>query len=1068
MSVNCTPASFKGHIRSEGRKGNEAFSSGDFDKAISAYSEVLRLQQRNHAALVNRCLCFLRLGRNREALQDAASAVNVAPGNQSFYLKGQAHAALGQYKHAEEAFRTALPYASDKSRIEARLEEISRLLQKEQYQHGTDSVAKTPLRASQHVSRTSALTPRSPTLPPRTPGFAPRTPLLAPRTPNVLRLNSTPLQEIDGCFKRKSITADFASPSPSVKPLRKKQHMPGIQLSSPFRPSPVKSKLVIYNDLADKENPAVVSAPETKPPNAIMPPTASTKSQPQAAVHRKRPMPSSPGAAMSPRPSAPLKRSHIAKGANFELDEGVQHATQMMASSSISASTSHSAFAPSQVSEELPMSTQMGPTKLARNQEWCPKPGVLTSKPVPDRVINEVYAESMKLLTENKIDSRNCWRLELIERLDEVLHGNASPAAVNALNWCIIQARASLGPPRINFAVASCTLDACAKIYACRVDACQISASKLISTLSTSQFSGKENELPEGHEDGAAPRPDDDLEDSDSENDGEVMTRTVVKRRAQANNTLEENISACNLKKVDVSNQPDPLFSIVAAKFDEGGAKGLLLNNVMILDDCRLTLDSDESILATIHAALDDQAANCDIEDLQGRLQAWFPYWKSAIICPSAPPSIEYDLLGGPDLHLEGEEFFVSSQSVQVPLLHEPNDVYIMDGGNDDDSEPDADRFDDVGMDAFSSMDPGIDMPKEGEPPSGLLVDSVVNTAWRYSLGGEETQGTESGEVETAISQQRRNRKSRRINAMVIDFSTSAPPVNFPLETGRLSTGVMSAKASRDAELQAPELKLHAGWLDTPVYDSLFFHTPFLRSVKEKDEIVSAMGDAGDDYEVERIVAQREIQGKKEYFVKWWGYPEHENSWIGEEHTSCPQLIADFKERNKWSQPSPGEGPFSTEYLGVDDRNQDDDSDVGGAEDYGYPVDDNRQGDVDAVGAVASDGSDALKLLSPPRRVQYQMVSFSKQAISVDVHRLKRSLWQCLDKDMAQIKKGEEAVPDSRTSFKQAMGSVSKLMEDEASKLTPAVCFVCLLHLANEKELHLRGMEDFSDIIVGV
>jgi len=60
-------------------------------------------------------------------------------------------------------------------------------------------------------------------------------------------------------------------------------------------------------------------------------------------------------------------------------------------------------------------------------------------------------------------------------------------------------------------------------------------------------------------------------------------------------------------------------------------------------------------------------------------------------------------------------------------------------------------------------------------------------------------------------------------------------------------------------------------------------------------------GDSSDEgeYVVERVINQRVKNGKLEYLLKWKGYDEDQNTWEPSDHLDCPDLIEDFKERNK-------------------------------------------------------------------------------------------------------------------------------------------------------------------------
>nr|XP_054765769.1 condensin complex subunit 2-like [Lytechinus pictus] len=171
--------------------------------------------------------------------------------------------------------------------------------------------------------------------------------------------------------------------------------------------------------------------------------------------------------------------------------------------------------------------------------------------------LTDHYSNCIKLSAENKINSKNAFGLHLIDYMAELLKSKKGEMT--------------------NFQVASCTLDASAKIYAGRVDAIHAETYKMLGGLGHD----RQNKHSEGDADAEGP----------DANDGKK------KKRARHSNTVETNLKNINVTKLDLGFEPDPLFQRTSAAFDEGGSFGLLLNHLQCRDDgCELLLDSNTII----------------------------------------------------------------------------------------------------------------------------------------------------------------------------------------------------------------------------------------------------------------------------------------------------------------------------------------------------------------------------------------------------------------------------------------------------------------------------------------
>lgn len=52
---------------------------------------------------------------------------------------------------------------------------------------------------------------------------------------------------------------------------------------------------------------------------------------------------------------------------------------------------------------------------------------------------------------------------------------------------------------------------------------------------------------------------------------------------------------------------------------------------------------------------------------------------------------------------------------------------------------------------------------------------------------------------------------------------------------------------------------------------------------------------AEDIFDVEKILNDRLVKGKRQYLIKWVGYPDSENTWEEEENLMCEEMLESYK-----------------------------------------------------------------------------------------------------------------------------------------------------------------------------
>ncbi|KVI10679.1 Condensin complex subunit 2/barren [Cynara cardunculus var. scolymus] len=168
--------------------------------------------------------------------------------------------------------------------------------------------------------------------------------------------------------------------------------------------------------------------------------------------------------------------------------------------------------------------------------------------------IMELFQNCIKLASENKINQKNTWELNLIDHLCDIIKVEEE------------------NDVETNFQKASCTLEAGVRIYSMRVDSVHSEAYKVLGGISRVAQEPEQGQL---------------CYLSLFVQGGSFITLSPL-------STLESSFEALNVKKFDVAFAVDPLYHQTTAQFDEGGSKGLLLNNLGVYGGCVMIFDSLE------------------------------------------------------------------------------------------------------------------------------------------------------------------------------------------------------------------------------------------------------------------------------------------------------------------------------------------------------------------------------------------------------------------------------------------------------------------------------------------
>ena len=113
-----------------------------------------------------------------------------------------------------------------------------------------------------------------------------------------------------------------------------------------------------------------------------------------------------------------------------------------------------------------------------------------------------------------------------------------------------------------------------------------------------------------------------------------------------------------------------------------------------------------------------------------------------------------------------------------------------------------------------------------------------------------------------------------------------------------------------------------------------------------------------------------------------------------------------------------------------------------------------------------ADNPSQMGLVAEPSQVAVLQINYAKKSINVDVEKLKLSLWGELQ-DKGKAPSGKNTNLTEPVSFDAVLQDLApKIPSDQLADISVPLCFICLLDLANKKQLQIDQSTDGNDLIV--
>jgi condensin complex subunit 2 len=542
---------------------------------------------------------------------------------------------------------------------------------------------------------------------------------------------------------------------------------------------------------------------------------------------------------------------------------------------------------------------------------------------------------------------------------------------------------------------------------------------------------------------------------------------TTRKTRAFHGNTIVKNPSSISVKKFDLEFAVDPLFRKTSAAFDQGGARGLLLNHISSQGRCQLIFDSSDSVdifRESPDTTVVEETA-VDMSDLLATVGEAAPQLVSGEL-QICEPFHDFLFQGwAPNVDEATDEQNVGGAAVNAPAALTMDAEYMGDGSDDgglddmnlDQSYHEHNEASAGSMDAlfnagpsFDDMDAGLEDGDDDEDGGagegkrstraaarqlGLLENNEFSWLQGHTNNkGWHGEGTFTVPLSKAAEAKKAGSAKPKKEKMQINFGAAQ---DWDSLLGKSKAATVLAKST----LNAQEPNLLPVDLQYTVDDlTRLFMLP---TVQGRTLISGEAAEASMDNDDDEVAPDG------------WGVEDS----FGGEYTSASPVLEDG------ASPTP---------MGYDE----DDSQFGGVG-GGSDGEDDLPLRSETPGGTALAPA-ALKLIANVKQTNKINITYAQKAKTMDVKKLKQHIWTEMTDAAAPsgakvpeavdvVVRAKETIPDLTTAqtftsmYEQIPQKVDRKM---AENMSVPIMFVCLLYLANDKELRINGTEGMDNLVI--